>query len=214
MENRIKKIDYRILLGGLLILGGLLGILEKLDVINNASGFFWAFIFGLAGIAFIYIFITNREHWWSIIPGSSLIGLAITIGLPENLDKYGGLAFLGSLGLGFLTIYIANRKHWWSIIPSGVLLTLGIISSVSSQIEGQDTGALFFLGLGFTFLLVAILPTGFNRMNWALIPATILLIFGILLGTPFRGSLDYIWIGALFLGGIYMIWHFFRTQKH
>jgi len=214
MENRFKNIDYRILLGVLLVIGGILGILEKFGVIINASGAFWALIFGLAGVAFLYIFITNHEHWWSIIPGSTFIGLAITVGLPEKLNIYGGLAFLGVLGLGFLIIYFVNRKHWWAIIPSGVLITLGIISSVSNQIQDQDSGALFFIGLGITFLLVAILPSKVQRMNWALIPATILLIFGALLGTSFRGSLDYIWIGALFCGGIYMIWRFFRTQKH
>ena len=46
METKNKKIDYRIMLGALLILGGLLGLLEKLGVINNASGFFWALILG------------------------------------------------------------------------------------------------------------------------------------------------------------------------
>ena len=213
MKNRIMNIDYRILLGALLILGGILGILEKIGMINNASGSFWALIFALAGVAFLYIFITNREHWWSIIPGSALIGLAITVGLPEKLNMYGGLAFLGAMGLGFLIIYFVNRKHWWAIIPSGVLITLGLISSVSNQMQGQDTGALFFIGLGITFLLVAILPNRNLRMNWAFIPAMILLIFGALLGTSFRGSLDYIWIGALFCGGIYMVWRFFKTQK-
>ena len=213
MLKRINKIDYRILIGVLLILGGLLGILEKLGVINNASGFFWATIFGLVGVGFLYIFLTNREHWWSIIPGFSLFGLAITIMLPDNLNNYGGLAFLGALGLGFLTIYIVNHKHWWALMPSGVLLTLGIISSVSNDLQGQDTGAIFFIGLGLTFLLVAILPTGSLRMSWAFIPASILFIFGILLGTSFRSSLDYFWIGALFIGGFYMIWQFFKTFK-
>jgi hypothetical protein len=213
MNFRIKKIDYRVLLGVLLILGGLLGILEKLGAINNASGYFWAIIFGLAGVIFLYIFVTNREHWWSIIPGSALIGLALTIDLPENLNNYSGLAFLGAMGLGFLTIYIIDQKHWWAIIPSGVLFTLGIISLISNQMQGQDTGALFFVGLGITFFLVAILPNKGQPMKWAFIPATILMLFGTLLGTSFRGALDYIWIGALFCGGIYMIWHFLRTQK-
>ena len=213
MKNRIKNIDYRIMLGFLLILGGILGILEKLGMINNATGFFWTIILGLAGIAFVYIFITNREHWWSIIPGSALIGLAISAGLPEQLSMFSGLAFLGVLGSGFLIIYFANRKNWWAIIPSGVLITLGIISSVSNQMRGQDSGALFFIGLGLTFLLVALLPNKVQRMNWAFIPGSILLVFGTLLGTSFRDWFDYIWIGALFCGGIFMILRFIITSK-
>lgn len=214
MLNRIKNTDFRIFLGALLIVGGLLGILEKVGVITNASGFFWAFIFILAGAVFIFIFITKGQHWWSLIPGSALIGLALTVALPEKSNIYSGLAFLGALGVGFFILYLFNHKRWWAIIPSGVLLTLGIISSVSSQVREQDTGAIFFIGLGLTFLSVAILPTGLNRMSWAFIPAIILMIFGALLRTSMRGSLDYVWIGALFICGFFMIWQFFKTQKY
>lgn len=119
---------------------------------------------------------------------------------------FGGLTFLGGAGLGFIAIYLTNRRNWWAIIPSGVLLTLGGVSFASNFTRGQDTGALFFIGLGLTFLFEAIPPTGSHGMTWAFIPAAILLIFGALLETPFKGSLDYIWIAAIFLGGISMIW--------
>jgi len=213
MNLKIKKLDFRIMLGVLLILGGILGILEKLGAIRNATEFFWATIFGFGGAAFLFIFATNREHWWSIIPGTVLIGLALTIVLPEKFSNFSGLTFLGSLGTGFLVIYIINRKNWWAIIPSGVLFTIGIVSSISNPMDGKDTGALFFIGLGITFFLVAILPNKAQPMKWSFIPATILLLFGTLLGSSFSGVLDYIWIGALFCGGLYMIWHFLRTQK-
>lgn len=213
MENIFKNINYRVLLGILLVFGGSLGLLEKFGIIFNASGLFWTIIFGMAGVLFISVFIKNREHWWSIIPGASLIGLAIVIGIPQNLNIFNGLAFLGSMGLGFFMIYIANRNHWWAIIPAGVLITLGAISYFSKYFQGQETGALFFVGLGLTFLLVALLPTGSHRMNWAFIPGSLLLLFGVLLGTPFRNSLDYIWIGALFIGGLSMIWQFFRAKN-
>lgn len=49
MEIKIKHIDYRILIGTLLVLGGILGILEMLNLIANASGIFWAVIFGITG---------------------------------------------------------------------------------------------------------------------------------------------------------------------
>jgi hypothetical protein len=213
MQFKIRHFDYRIILGSLLVLGGILGILEKLNLIANASGIFWSGIFGIAGIAFLFIFLTNREHWWSAIPAFSLIGLAINTGLPDSLENFGGLAFLGCIGLGFVAIYIANHTHWWAIIPSGALLTIGIISAVSNLAQGVETGAILFIGLGLTFFFLAILPTGSTGMTWALIPATILLIIGALLGTPFKGSLDYLWIAALFLGGVSMIWQFVRSRK-
>jgi hypothetical protein len=214
MNIKNKFFDFRIILGTLLILGGLLGIFEKLNVITNATGIFWALIFGVAGFVFFYSFITNKQHWWSAIPAFSLLGLAGSIVLPDALNYLGGLSFLGGIGFGFFAIFISDKKHWWAIIPGGILLTLGSISVISNFVQDQGTGAAFFVGLGFTFLLVGILPTGSQRMNWAFIPATILLIIGALLGISFKSTLDYVWIFALFFGGIVMIWQFLISQSN
>ncbi|MDO9131278.1 MAG: hypothetical protein Q7U34_15575 [Anaerolineales bacterium] len=50
------------------------------------------------------------------------------------------------------------------------------------------------------------------RHTWAYIPAVILMVFGALIDTAFQGSLDYVWIAALFLGGLALIWQFFRSR--
>jgi hypothetical protein len=82
-----------------------------------------------------------------------------------------------------------------------VLITLGVSSALTEAFNIGDTGGVFMVGLGITFLLVALLA----RMNWAYIPAAALLVIGFFLGTPFTGVLSYVWIGVLLLGGVALI---------
>jgi hypothetical protein len=91
------------------------------------------------------------------------------------------------------------------------LITLGIIS-VLDDFYGGDNGGFLFLGLGLTFILVAILPGGSGR-SWAFIPGVILLIFGSILGTPAVGFLEYVWPAALILAGGYFVLRFFRNSS-
>ena len=61
------------------------------------------------------------------------------------------------------------------------------------------------------FILVAVLPGG-NGRSWALIPGTVLLLFGALLGTPYRGITDYLWPAALIILGGYFVLRFFINR--
>ena len=121
------------------------------------------------------------------------------------------MAFFAGISLAFWWVYFSDTQRWWAIIPAGVLLTLGIVSALDN-VNGVQTGGSFFLGLGLTFVLVAILPGGASR-SWALIPGTVLLLFGALLGTPLFGLADYFWPAVLILLGIYLVFRFFRRQS-
>jgi hypothetical protein len=101
--------------------------------------------------------------------------------------------------------------QWWAIIPGGVLLTLGVVSSLE-DVSGMDTGGLFFLGLGLTFILVALLPGGRSR-SWALIPGSILLVFGAVIGTAMGNLTDYIWPVVLIILGGFFVFRFFRSSS-
>ena len=207
----MKRIGPRIILGILLILGGLLSLFDKLGFIRDASGIFWGFVFGVAGGFFMYIFLTNPSNWWAAFPAFTLLGLGIQFFLPEAFSEWGGLVFLGSIGLGFFAVYITSTERWWAMIPGGVLITLGIVSVISEVSEGRETGGLLFIGLGITFLLVALLPSPI-RMNWAYIPAGVLIILGLLLGTPFFGLTEFVLPGAAIIGGILLIYFYFRKR--
>jgi hypothetical protein len=206
----MKRYDPRLWIGGLLILGGILVLLENLHYISNVGGIFWGLILGAIGVYFLYRLFVYKE-WWAAFPGFILVGLALSSFLPESLDAFKGLAFFGGLSVAFVWVYVTDRTRWWAIIPAGVMLTLGTIS-VLDDLSGADNGGILFVGLGLTFILLAILPGGSSR-SWALIPGTVLLVFGVILGTPFSGFTQYLWPVLLILLGGYFVFRFFRNQS-
>jgi hypothetical protein len=198
--NPMKRIDFRILAGALLILGGVFALLDQTGLLKGASNLFWAGVLAIGAAIFLYWFFSDRSKWWAAIPGFTLAGMAVSALLPDKINL-GGLAFLGGIGLGFWAIYITGHARWWAILPGGVLLTLGITSWMSAAYGVIDSGGVFFVGLGLTFVLVALLA----KMKWAFIPAAILLLLGFFVGTPFVGVTEYIWIGVLLLAGLILV---------
>lgn len=207
----MKRIDPRLLIGVLLVVGGVLSLLDVQGVISNASGIFWGMIFAAGGLVFLFMLFNDPNNWWAAFPGFTLLGLAASSFLPDSLEAYDGLVFFAGISMAFWWVYFSDKERWWAIIPAGVLLTLGIVSALDN-LTGLETGGSFFLGLGLTFILVAILPGGSSR-SWALIPGTILLIFGALIGTPFFGIAEYFWPIVLIILGGYFIVRFFRNQS-
>lgn len=207
----MRRYDPRLFLGILLVLGGLLSLLDAMGVISNGGGIFWGLIFGAGGLIFFYMLINNRENWWAAFPAFTLLGLSASSFLPKSLGAYDSLVFFAGISLGFWWVYFTDRERWWAIIPAGILLTLGVVSAVNHASGNLGTGGLFFLGLGLTFVLVALLPGGSSR-SWALIPGAILLVFGALLGTPYRGITNYLWPAILIILGGYFVVRFFVNR--
>lgn len=196
----MKRFDYRILIGAALILGGILMLLDKTGMLKGATDFFWAGLLALCAGIFLFWFFRDPSKWWAAIPGFTLAGMAASTLLLDRIG-WGGLAFLGGIGVGFWAVYLRQPAQWWAIIPGGVLLTLGFTSALTEAFNFVDTGGVFFVGLGLTFLLVALLA----KMKWAFIPAAVLLLLGFFLGTPFVGVLEYAWIGILLIAGIALV---------
>lgn len=207
----MRRIDPRLLIGILLVVGGVLSLLDVQGIISNAGGIFWGMIFAAGGLVFLYMLFNDPNSWWAAFPGFTLLGLALASFLPDSLEGLDGLAFFAGISAAFWWVYFTDKERWWAIIPAGVLLTLGVVSALD-DVTGMETGGSFFLGLGITFILVAILPGGSSR-TWALIPGTILLLFGAVLGTPFFGLAEYFWPAVLILLGGYLVFLFFRNQS-
>lgn len=208
----MRRYDPRLILGGLLVLGGLLSLLDTMGVITNGGGIFWGLLFAAGGLFFFYMLTNNRENWWAAFPAFTLLGLAISSLLPDSLEAFDGLVFFAGISLGFWWVYFTGTDRWWAIIPAGVLLTLGVVSSLDN-VSGIETGGLFFLGLGLTFIFVAILPGEKSGRSWAWIPGVILLLFGVLLGTPYQGITDYLWPAVLIILGGYFVLRFFTNRS-
>jgi hypothetical protein len=207
----MRRYDPRLIIGVLLVLGGLLSLLDSLNVISDGGDIFWGVIAAAGGLIFLNMLISQRENWWAAFPAFTFLGLAASSFLPNSLENYSGLVFFAGISLGFWWVYFTGQERWWAIIPAGILLTLGVISSLEN-VADLETGGLFFLGLGLTFVLVAVLPGG-NTRTWALIPGVILLLFGALLGTPYSGMTEYLWPAILIILGGYFVVRFFANRS-
>jgi hypothetical protein len=172
-----KWISSRVFWGLLLIAGGVLFLLQTLFNFEFGS-LFWALVFGLGGTFFFSWFFQDRQQWWALIPGFTLlcIGLIILLDtlVPVASGTLAGFIILGGIGASFLLIYFLRRDFWWALIPAGTLLTLGVVALLSDLTPGLEVGAVFFLGLAATFAMLTFVPTPEGRMKWPWIPAGIL----------------------------------------
>lgn len=197
-----RWLESRVLWGLLLIAGGVLFLLQNLGLFEF-SDLFWALLLGVGGLFFLSVFAQNRENWWALIPGMALIGVALVIAssrlAPAFGEAWGGSIVLGSLAVAFLAIYAVDRRQWWAMIPGGVMATLTVITGLDSLLPGMETGGLFMFGLALTFGFIAILPTPEGQQRWALIPAGILFVVGILITAAAGNLIAIIW--PLFLIG-------------
>lgn len=203
---------------GLLLVGlGVLFLLQNFAILTFGWDLIWAVLFGVGGVAFVAVFLNNREQWWAIIPGFTLLGLAGLLGLeaifPESLGGWGGTLFLGAISLAFWVIFAIRRENWWAVIPGGVLLTLALVAGLAEITGGEVTGGLFFLGLAATFGLVYLLPTPEGRMKWAIIPASILGAMGVLILMATTPFINYLGPAALILVGLYLVYRSFVARR-
>jgi hypothetical protein len=199
--------------GAILLGAGLLTFLSNLGIFAGVFPFVWALVFAAGGLAFLYVFLRSTYgNWWAAIPAFTLLGLAgtVTIGeyAPMQMRSLGGAVFLGGIGLGFLAIYFVRRDFWWALIPAGTMVSLAATAAVSeSGLAANDdlSGGVFMLGLGLTFLVVALAPGRDGRGRWwAFIPAAVLLLIGVLLffsATQALAYMGYIWGAALVVAG-------------
>lgn len=212
----MRKSNRRFLfsiVGGILLIGaGVVFLLSNIGVFTLN----WEMVIGpllaLGGLLFLVVFITNTDEWWALIPGFILIG----IGINTFMGQWWGLLdgrisvaiFLGFVGLPFFLIYIFHQSHWWAIIPGGVLLTLAGLNLVAAKPALE--GGLFFLGLALTFGLVYILPKPTGKLKWALYPAGILLLLGIIVLLGVTDISGYVWPLALLIGGGFVLYRAIR----
>ena len=214
----MKLSKVRVIGSILLIALGILSLLSNLEIFVGGLDLFWALLFGAGGALFLYVFLSNRENWWAIIPGFVLLSIGVLIALerfaPRGIGDWGGVLVLSGIGLAFWAIYFVKREHWWAIIPGSVMLTIAIVVGLSSPLEnaGIDTGGVFLLGLGLTFGLLALLPSPQGRMKWALIPAAVLLVIGLLITAAAAELVQFIGPAALILVGLYLILRVFRSR--
>ncbi len=210
----MERFNFRLVFGVLLILAGAVFLAESMGFIVM-PGSIWGFLFALGGLAFLSVLISDRKQWWAAIPGIILLSLAaliiLSVAFPSIGDRLGGAIFLGGIGLAFLVVYFVAPANWWAIIPGGVMLTTGVMTSLDN-VHGLETGGIFFLGLGITFGLVALVRVDGRRMSWPLIPAGILFLMGLLMMASAANLANYLWPLVVIAVGLFLLARSFKRQ--
>ncbi len=211
-----RWISSRIFWGVLFILGGILFFLQNLNILPFGGALLGAAVLAVFGIFVLSAFFSNRSNWWLLIPGILLLDLAV-VTLMDAFSLFShlsGAVFLAGIAISFLAVYLANRSFWWAIIPMGVLLTLSAITAIEDIASHEfETGGIFFLGIGLTFALVGLLPNPAGSMNWAFIPALVMIVLGVLLIGAAVSLINIIWPVALILVGLLIIYRTFLRRR-
>jgi hypothetical protein len=205
----VKILSSRLFWGLLLVIGGALLLLDTFGIFQGGA-LLWTVLSAVAGVLFLSVYITNHIHWWALIPGVIFLALAVLIGFTSFLPGFSatslpGTIILGGIALSFLLVYLVANKNWWAIIPAGVMGTLAVVAALDPITTGDVSGGIFFLGLGLTFGLVAVLPNSIGQMHWAWIPAAILGVFGLILLLAAQSIINYVWPSILILAGVLLM---------
>ena len=71
-----------VFIGALLILGGIFLLLGNLNIIDIGA-LFWSILLALVGVFFVMVFLQDRRQWWGLIPGVTLLSVALLLFLEE-----------------------------------------------------------------------------------------------------------------------------------
>ncbi|NJN82374.1 MAG: YfhO family protein [Caldilineaceae bacterium] len=100
--------------------------------------------------------------------------------------------------------------------PGGFMFVLSLVIALSSVVERVETlGTLLFVGMGFVFFALYLLA-GRRRQWWALIPGSVLTLFGFFIFALDREDGSVIWRWwpiALILLGVGLAWRAYRRPK-
>lgn len=120
-----------------------LGVLIGLDQLGLLGAGSWggALVLGAISLGFWLAYLTGPARWWAIIPGGTLLTLAIMAGMSDRGPgtDLGWLFFLG-LAVTFGLVYLdpgVGRRRTWALYPAAVLgaMALLLMASLSSALD-------------------------------------------------------------------------------
>jgi hypothetical protein len=205
----MKSFNWRVPVGLALVLLGIMAFLQSFHIIT-LRGDPWvltfAVIFALIGAAFLYALAADRKNWWAAIPGMTLIGLGILMGLVLIPGIPGFIApaiFMGSIAASFWVVYAMNRSSWWAIIPAGTLTSIALLIGLA---DSGDLGAsVLFMGMAATFGLLGLIEVNGQHMSWPWIPAICLAVLSGIIGVTSSGVPSIVWAVVIILAGIFLV---------
>ena len=163
------------------------------------------------GLVFLVVYLTNREHWWALIPGGTMLMVAMLIAGTATpiAEEFWVALMLAGIGAVFGVVYLARRNNWWAIIPAGALLGTGVTvlfagMQLPDALEVRLLGGSFLLIMGLTFGALWLLREE-HPTRWAKYPAVAVTSVGALVMLIGENA-EYVWPLILIAVGAWLLW--------
>jgi hypothetical protein len=147
--------------GFVLLAIGLLILLEQF-LPGGVGAWGGSIVLGGIGLAFLAVYLSNREFWWALIPAGVMATLALVVGLENALGEFevGGVFFLG-LALTFALVGLLPTPQGamrWAFIPAVILGVIGLLIMVAMTTMINYLWALALIAAGLILLVRAFRP--------------------------------------------------------
>ncbi len=209
MDTNIKK--RGVLWGGLLIL---LGGLLLVDQYTDLTEWVWVAALVFSGLVALGVYLADRSDGWLLLTAYILLviaGLVTLITLNLLPDDLVAVCVLLAIALPFLGVFLRDRSQWWALTPAYVLLAVALMNWL------MEAGILSDLLVpGYVMFAIAIpffVVYGRNTKQWwALIPAGILTIIGIVFFIA-EAAVQYIGAVLLVITGLWILVRVFTRKE-
>lgn len=171
------------------VFGGLAVTIALLEAGVDNAAIGSPLFFGLL-IPFAAAYLTDRtRNWWALIPGGIMLFLALTTLLVDNAGgEWVGAVFLLLLALTFLFVYLNDRTRIWALI---VAYVFGVLSLAPMLAAGGSMAAYFGSVIMFAIALPFFIVYFRSPENWwAIIPAGVLSVIGVVAALAIAGVID------------------------
>jgi hypothetical protein len=101
--------------------------LITLDILRGS--FVATYVLTAIGVAFLYLYLTERTQWWFVIPAYVLLVVGVMVGLIEVgilEDTLIASYVMFSIAIPFFVVYARDRNLWWALIPGGIIGLIGL----------------------------------------------------------------------------------------
>jgi hypothetical protein len=183
-----------------------------LDDYKLVTAYSVAGLLAFMGAAFLVLIVFQRDQWFYIIPGFSLLSLGGVVYLTtlQNIKpEWQGALFLGGIALGFLIIFLRQRQErWWALLQAETIFIIALVG-LGLGIPPEATslvGAILFGGFAVSFFFVWLFSGHRARFVWSLILAVVLAAFAAaILATGHNTFFLSLWPVALLLIGVFLL---------
>jgi len=211
-----------------LLVLGIFGLLYNFGVFDNYKtllAYIVAGVLAALGVTFLAWLAVRREHNALVVPGISLLTLAVLLyllTLGSVQPTWLAALFLAGMAVGYLVLFLSNRRErWWALLQAGTIAVIALVGlGVGVPPENQyRLGTALFGGFALSYLLLFLVGGDRRSLLWALIMAVVLGLFamttltaGVGAVSTLAGTLVRLWPLLLVLIGVVLLARLIGTR--